>query len=86
MGNAKTGLSQATTYEESGEFWDSHGLDGVWNQTREVAVAVESVPEAALTLSPPMQPRLHVVAARQGMAAQELLESWLQERLEREAA
>lgn len=84
MENVKT-FSNATSYEELGEYWDEHRLDEVWNETREVSVSVEPQQES-LVLPEPLQHQLFVLAKRQGIPAQELLTQWLQERLEREAA
>ena len=32
----KSSISQATTYEEIGEFWDNHSLADHWEQTQEI--------------------------------------------------
>ncbi|MEM9543421.1 MAG: hypothetical protein AAGA60_28500 [Cyanobacteria bacterium P01_E01_bin.42] len=39
--NKKTSISQATSYEEIGEFWDEHGLDKYWEQTYPVEFEIE---------------------------------------------
>ncbi len=86
MENVKTSLSNAASFEELGDYWDEHGLDEVWNQTHEVSLSVEVSPQQTLILAEPLQHQLYIVAARQGTTAQELLNQWLQERLEREVA
>lgn len=86
MENAKTSLSQSASYEELGDFWDNHGLDEVWKETHGVSALVELSANKFLEVSPPLQQQLYLVAARQGIGAQELLNRWLKERLEREAA
>ena len=55
MKNTKTTLSNAASYGELGEFWDAHGLDGVWEQTHEIVILVEIPTEATLILSPHLE-------------------------------
>ncbi len=41
MKRAKSSISQAQSYKEIGEFWDSHDLADYWDQTEPVEFEVE---------------------------------------------
>ncbi len=41
MSDGKTLVSEATSYQEIGEFWDSHDLGEFWEQTEPVEFEVE---------------------------------------------
>jgi hypothetical protein len=36
MRKSKSSISNATSYEEIGEFWDSHDLSDYWDRTKPV--------------------------------------------------
>ena len=44
MAKRKSSISKASSYEEMGEFWDTHGLGDYWSKTRRVKfdVMIES--------------------------------------------
>lgn len=43
MAEDRSSLSNASSYAEIGEYWDSHDLAEHWDQTHEVAFEVEHV-------------------------------------------
>lgn len=78
----RTGISQARTYEEIGQFWDVHDL----------ADAAPAAPSASFTvaarrkrfliaLEPSLAGRLRERALRAGLSSESLLNLWLEEKL-----
>jgi hypothetical protein len=41
MRKRKSSLSQATSYKEIGEFWDTHDLSDFWDKTKEAQFEVD---------------------------------------------
>ena len=81
--NKRATLSKGRSYQEIGEFWESHDLGDFWQRTRRVRfkVAIGS----AATYCPVesgLAARLRSVAQKRGISAETLLNLWLQERLE----
>lgn len=89
MNEGKTSVPQASSYEESGEYWDDHDLGNIWEQTEEVAFDVDI--QGGITYFPvesTITKELRKLASKRGVSAEILLNLWLQERLrqERDAA
>jgi hypothetical protein len=73
--------------EEESEFWDTHDATEYLVDTEEVEVVlVDNRPAVPVTI--PLQPsvvaHLKIVAEREGIAYQTLLQSWIVARLEQE--
>jgi len=41
MAENKSSVSKAGSYQEIGEYWDSHDLDEIWDETEEVDFEVD---------------------------------------------
>jgi hypothetical protein len=41
MDETKTAISKAASYQEVGEYWDTHDLAAHWEETREVTFDVD---------------------------------------------
>lgn len=85
MANSKTSVSNATSYEEIGEFWDNHDLAQHWDTTRaaEFEVAIEGE-RSYFPLETQLALQLRAAAQRHGVSPESLLNGWLQERLTQE--
>jgi hypothetical protein len=82
MSNARSSISQAQSYQEIGEFWDTHDLTEFWNQTEPAEFEVDI--ESDVTYYPvetSLSARLADIARRRGVSAETLLNLWVQERL-----
>lgn len=55
MSEGKTSISNASSYAEIGEFWDTHGLSEYWDQTKpaEFEVDLRSSVQERVTEEPP---------------------------------
>lgn len=87
MARNKSSISKASTYEDIGEFWDTHDLTDYWDQTKPVEFEVELKSEVTLfALESGLSTRIRELAAQRGVAPETLLNLWVQEKLEEEAA
>lgn len=83
----KTSISQVTSYEEIGEFWDNHSLDDYWEQTYPVEFKVNL--QSVVTyygIDETLSEQIRAVAERQGISPTKLLNLWVQEKLQQEMA
>lgn len=76
----KTSISQATTPEEIGEFWDTHSLADYWDQTREVHFEVRAKRRHRVTVDPDVYARIELQSRQRGLQPETLINIWLSER------
>lgn len=82
-----TSISNADSYLAIGEFWDSHDVTDVWEQTRPVDMVVEIESEATYhAVEPTLSARLRKLANSRGISTETLTNLWLREKLEAELA
>ncbi|MFN2455749.1 MAG: CopG family antitoxin [Pyrinomonadaceae bacterium] len=87
MRKNKSSLSEAQSYKEIGEFWDSHDLTDYWDQTTPVEFEVEIESEATyFPVETSLSAKLVLLARRHGVSPETLLNLWIQEKLKEEAA
>ena len=87
MNDVKKSLSQGNSYQEIGEYWDDHDLGEVLEQTAPVNFEISGHAKTAYyAVENELSQKLHEVAKQRGVSAQTLLNLWLQERVEKEAA
>lgn len=82
--NKKTkssGISQAETLEEIGEFWDTHSLDDYWDETHEVQFEVRAEQRRRVTVEPNIYRELENEARVRGVVPETLVNLWLAEKL-----
>jgi len=82
--NKKTqlsGISQAETLEEIGEFWDTHSLDDYWEKTREAEFEIRAVQRRRVTVEPKIYKELEAEARVRGVVPETLVNLWLAEKL-----
>lgn len=86
MRRAKSSVSQGSSYQEIGEFWDSHDLADHWDQTQSAEFEVDLRSTATYyPLDRELAARLRSIAERRGVSAQTLLNLWVQEKTGEEA-
>jgi hypothetical protein len=87
MKRDSSSLSQAKSYKEIGEFWDTHDLADFWNQTKEVEFEVDIESEKTyFTLDKILSEQVQSVARRRGVSAGTLINLWVQEKLREQKA
>jgi len=78
----KTGISKAGSYEEIGDFWDTHSLADYWDQTQEAEFEVRAKRRRRITLEPEIYTRIASEAQMRGILPETLVNLWLAERLQ----
>lgn len=87
MSANKTTISKAKSYQEIGEFWDTHDLDEFWDQTEEVEFAVDIQSKATYyAVDSRLSQRLRELAKQRGVSAETLLNLWIQEKASEEVS
>jgi metal-dependent HD superfamily phosphatase/phosphodiesterase len=82
MSEGRSSISQAKSYREIAEFWDTHDLADYWDQTEPVEFEVEIQSEATYyALERQLSHKLTRAADERGVSAGTLLNIWIQEKL-----
>jgi len=87
MSEDRSSISQARSYREIGEFWDTHDLTDYWEQTEPVEFEVDIQSEVTYyAVDSTLSARIREIARRQGVSAETLLNLWVQEKLQEQTA
>jgi CopG antitoxin of type II toxin-antitoxin system len=87
MGKSKSTISKARTYQEIGEFWDTHDLSEYWDHTKPVEFEVDIQSEAIYyPIEQKLSAQISRIAKRRGVSPETLLNLWLQEKVGEETA
>ncbi len=82
MNESKSTISQAGSYKEIGDFWDTHDLADHWGQTEPVDFEVDLESEVTYyALDKELSEMLSEVAVERGISAGTLVNLWVQEKL-----
>ena len=82
MEKNKSSISKAKTYQEIGEFWDTHSLDDYWDKTHEVEFEVRAKQRRRITVEPNIYKELEIEARVRGVVPETLVNLWLAEKLQ----
>jgi hypothetical protein len=87
MNDAKSSISQAETYQEIGEYWDSHELIEIENENQSADFVISGHKNTKYyPVEKMISEKLHIVAQKRGISAEILVNLWLQEKITQEAA
>ena len=78
----RTPISQASTLEEIGAFWDSHSLADYAEETPEVSFELRAQRRCRITLDPELYARLEAEARTRGISPETLVNRWVTEKLQ----
>jgi len=82
MKKAKSSLSHAKSYAEIGIYWDAHDLSDCWRETRKAAFEVEIESEITYyAVDKKLSDAIQTIANKRGIAADTLINLWVQEKL-----
>ncbi|OGP81417.1 MAG: hypothetical protein A2Z08_03100 [Deltaproteobacteria bacterium RBG_16_54_11] len=82
MRKNKSSLSQATSYKEIGDFWDTHDIARYWDKTKEVSFEVDVESEVTYyAVDRMLSDKLQTLAQKRGVPADTLINLWVQEKL-----
>ena len=85
MAENKSSISKADSYQEIGEYWDSHDASEIWDKTEEVNFEVNLQSDVFYyAVETSLSSKLHAIAERRGVSAETLVNLWLQEKLSQE--
>jgi len=83
MDESKSSISQAQSYKEIGEFWDTHDLADYWEQTKPAEFEVDIQSEVRYyALESTLAAGVAEIAWQRGVSAETLLNLWVHEKLE----
>ena len=87
MEENKSSISKASSYKEIGEYWDAHDAGEIWDETEEVKFEVDLKSDVFYyAVETSLSSKLHTIAERRGVSAETLVNLWLQEKVNQEAA
>jgi hypothetical protein len=85
MAENDTPISNASSYSEIGEYWDSHDLSEHWDETRDVEFQVDLKSSVIyFAIEKGLAERLRSAARHHGVSPDTLLNVWLQEHVDGE--
>ncbi len=83
MNKNRNSISKAQTYEEIGEFWDTHNLVDYWEQTKPAEFEVDIQSEVTYyAVDSELSAKIQSIAKQRGISADTLLNLWVQEKLQ----
>ncbi len=86
MHRNRSSISNATSDEAIGDFWDERDTTDYWEQTYPVAFDIDLTAEKTYySLDRTLAVRIRAVAAKQGIASETLLTEWILEKLQSES-
>lgn len=78
----RSSISQARSYREIGEFWDTHDLADYWEQTEPAEFEVDIQSEVTYyALDSTLAATVAEIAWQRGVSVETLLNLWVQEKL-----
>jgi hypothetical protein len=82
MDENKSSISKARSYQEIGEFWDTHDVTDYWELTKPVEFEVDLESDVRLVaLEPDLATKVNEVAWKKGITLETLLNLWVREKL-----
>jgi len=86
MSGRRSSISKARSYQEMGEFWDTHDSADYWDQTYPVEFEIDLQSETTYyPLESTLSDKIRDLARRRGVSAETLLNLWVQEKLQEAA-
>lgn len=83
MRQNKTSVSRATAYKEIGDFWDTHDISDFWDITKEASFEVDIESEVTYyAVDRILSEEIQAIALKRGVAADTLINLWVQEKLQ----
>jgi len=85
MKKNKTSISKKSSYQEIGEFWDTHDLSEFWEQTKSVKFEVDiQIQRIYYPVDSKLSESILELARKRGISAETLINLWLSEKIEKE--
>lgn len=85
MAANKSSISQAQSYQEIGEFWDTHDVTDFWKDTEPVEFEVDIQSEVSYcALERTLASRVSEIAWQKGVSVETLVNLWVNEKVKEE--
>ena len=86
MTEGKTSTSKASSYEEIGEFWDTHDLTDYLDDSQIVDFNTSEIQSSKINyhVETDLSDQIRAIAKRKGVSGTTLLNSWVREKLREE--
>ena len=85
MDTNKSLISQAQTYQETGNFWDTHDIADYWEDTEQVEFEVDIRSEVRYcALERALVNQVSEIAWQKGVSVETLVNLWIQEKVKEE--
>ena len=82
MKRSEASISKGRTYEEIGEYWDSHDLGDVWEETHPVDLVVDIRSQRRYySVEKSLSDRVQQIARTRGVSPETLVNLWIQEKV-----
>lgn len=83
MKKHKSSVSEATSYKEIGEFWDTHDLSDFWDKTKSASFEVDIESEVTYyAVDKILSEKIQAIAQKRGVTADTLINLWVHEKLQ----
>jgi len=83
MKRSKSSISEARSYKEIGEFWDTHDLAKYWEQTQPIEFEIDIKSEITYyPLDKALSAKIRSIARKKGVSPGTLLNLWVQEKIQ----
>ncbi len=87
MRKHKSSISEAASYKEIGAFWNTHDLADFWDKTKKASFEVDIESEIIYyAVDKLLSEKIRAVAQKRGIAADTLVNLWVQEKLQEQKA
>jgi hypothetical protein len=85
MSENKSSISQAQSYQEIGEFWDTHNVTDYWDATEPVEFEVDIQSEVRYyALESTLAHKVNEIAWQRGVSVETLVNLWVQDKVAEE--
>jgi hypothetical protein len=82
MSESKPPISKGRSYEEIGEYWDTHDAGETWDRGEPVEFEIDIKSEKRYyPIEKTLSQKLNQIARAQGVSAETLINLWLQEKI-----
>lgn len=87
MKKDKSSISEAHSYADIGEFWDTHDLSDFWGKTRRVRFDVDIKSEVTYyPIEQNLSKKIQLLARKQGLSSGTLVNLWLEQKMREHAS
>ena len=87
MSANKSSISQAQSYQEIGEFWDTHDVTDYWEDTEPVEFEIDIQSKVRYcALERTLASKVSEIAWQKGVSVETLVNLWIQEKVKEELA